>query len=127
MKQKITFVICLLFGLMFLNSGLNKFFTYMPMPEELPEEMMKMSTAMAEIGWLFPLVGIVEIMGGILFIIPKYRAFGAVIIFPIMVGIVLIHSTAAPSGLPVALLLLLINLWVVYDNRTKYAPMFTAS
>lgn len=127
MKQKITFVICLLFGLMFLNSGLNKFFTYMPMPEELPEEMMKMSTAMAEIGWLFPLVGIVEIMGGILFIIPKYRAFGAVVIFPIMVGIVLTHSTAAPSGLPVALLLLLINLWVVYDNRTKYAPMFTAS
>lgn len=127
MKQKITFVICLLFGLMFLNSGLNKFFNYMPIPEDLPEEMMKMSTAMAEIGWLFPLVGIVEIIGGILFIIPKYRAFGAVIIFPIMVGIVLIHSTAAPSGLPVALLLLLINLWVVYNNRTKYAPMFTAS
>lgn len=127
MKQKITFVICLLFGLMFLNSGLNKFFNYMPIPEDLPEEMIKMSTAMAEIGWLFPLVGIVEIMGGILFIIPKYRAFGAVVIFPIMVGIVLTHITVAPSGLFVALLLLLINLWVVYDNRTKYAPMFTAS
>lgn len=123
MKQKIPFVIFLLFGLMFINAGLNKFLNYIPVPDDLPEAMVKMSMAMAEISWLFPLVAIVELVGGLLFIIPRFRALGAVIIFPIMIGIVLTHLTVAPSGLPVALLLFLINLLVIYKNRKKYAPM----
>jgi uncharacterized membrane protein YphA (DoxX/SURF4 family) len=123
MKQKITFVICLLFGLMFINAGLNKFLNYIPVPEDLPEAMVKMSMAMAEISWLFPLVAVAELVGGLLFIIPRFRALGAVIIFPIMIGIVLTHLTAAPSGLPVAFMLLIINLLVIYDNREKYAPL----
>jgi putative oxidoreductase len=123
MKQKITFVICLLFGLMFINAGLNKLLNYIPTPDDLPEAMVKMASAMAEISWLFPLIGIVEIVGGVLFIVPRLRALGAVIIFPILIGIVLTHITVAPSGLPVALILLLINLLVMYQNREKYAPM----
>ena len=123
MKQKIAFIVCLLFGLMFVNAGLNKFFNYMPVPEQMPEKMMKMGAALMEIGWLFPLVGIVEILGGILFIIPKCRALGAIILFPIMIGVLLTHITAAPSGLPIALLLLTVNLYVIIDNRAKYLPM----
>lgn len=32
MKQKIITVVSVLFGLMFINAGLNKFFNYMPVP-----------------------------------------------------------------------------------------------
>ena len=46
MKQKILFVLCLLFGLMFINAGLNKFLNYMPVPEEMPEDSMQLFTAM---------------------------------------------------------------------------------
>lgn len=42
MKQKILFGVCLLFGLMLINSGFNKFFNYMPMPEDMPESMTKL-------------------------------------------------------------------------------------
>ena len=120
MKNKITFVVCLLFGLLFINSGLNKFFNYMPMPEDLPEDMLKLMEAFTVIGWLMPLVAVVEIIGGALFILPKTRALGAIVIFPIMVGIVLTHIFNAPSGLVMALVLLLINLWVIFENRKKY-------
>ncbi|MDO6674583.1 DoxX family protein [Tenacibaculum sp. 1B UA] len=123
MKQKILFVLSLLFGLMFINSGLNKFLNYMPMPEELPEKMMSAMTAMMEIGWLMPLVGIIEILGGILFIIPKTRALGAVVIFPVMIGIMLTNIFQAPSGLPIAIALFAINLWVIYENCDAYKPM----
>ena len=41
MKAKILFVLCLLFGLMFINAGLNKFFNYMPMPKDMPENSME--------------------------------------------------------------------------------------
>jgi putative oxidoreductase len=123
MKQKVIFVLSLLFGLMFINAGLNKFVNYMPVPKDLPEKMQKMGAAFMEIGWIMPLVGFAEIIGGILFIIPKTRALGAIIIFPVMIGVLLANSIAVPSGLPIALALLAINLWVIYENRQKYSPM----
>ncbi|HET6992146.1 MAG TPA: DoxX family membrane protein, partial [Bacteroidia bacterium] len=109
MKKKILFVVSLLFGLMFINSGLNKFFNYMPMPKDMPESMMKLFGAFMTIGWLLPLVAVAEITGGILFITNKYRALGAIIILPVMIGVVLTHLIDAPSGLPMALVLLAIN------------------
>jgi uncharacterized membrane protein YphA (DoxX/SURF4 family) len=123
MKKKILFGVSLLFGLMFINSGLNKFFNYMPMPTDLPENMVKLMAALLEFGWLMPLIAVAEIIGGVLFIITKFRALGAIIIFPVMVGILLIHIVNEPSGLPVALVLLGINLWVIIENREKYLPM----
>jgi len=123
MKQKILFVLSLLFGLMFINAGLNKFLNYMPTPPDLPEKMQKMVTAFMEIGWIMPLVGFAELLGGILFIIPKTRALGAIVIFPVMIGIMLTNIFVVPSGLPIALVLLAINLWVIYENRRKYLPM----
>lgn len=123
MKNKILFVLCLLFGLMFINAGLNKFFNYMPMPKDMPESMLKLMKAFTEIGWLMPLVGAIEIIGGVLFIPAKYRALGAIIILPVMIGILLTNIFNAPSGLPIALVLLGINIWVIIENRKKYLPM----
>ena len=123
MKKKILFAVSLLFGLMFINAGLNKFFNYMPMPKDLPESMMKVMRAFMEISWLMPLIAVAEIVGGVLFITNKYRALGAIIIFPIMIGILLTHIINAPSGLPIAIVLLAINLWVIIENREKYMPM----
>jgi len=125
MKQKILFVLSLLFGLMFINAGLNKFFNYMPVPKDMPEKLMKAFQAFMEIGWLMPLVGFAEMLGGVLFIIPKTRALGAIVIFPVMVGILLTNTVTEPSGLPIALVLLVINLWVIFENREKYLPMLS--
>jgi len=123
MKKKILLVVCILFGLMFINAGLNKFLNYIPAPTDLSEKMMKVMAAFMEIGWLMPLVAVAEIVGGILFMIPKLRALGAIIIFPVMTGIILTHIFLEPSGLPLALVLLAINLWVIIENREKYMPM----
>jgi uncharacterized membrane protein YphA (DoxX/SURF4 family) len=123
MKNKILFGVSLLFGLMFINSGLNKFFNYMPMPKEMPEKMIKVMGAFMEIGWLFPLIAIAEITGGVLFITNKFRALGAIILFPVLVGILLTHIFIEPSGLPIAIVLLGIELWVIIENREKYLPM----
>ena len=123
MKKKILFGVSLLFGLMFINSGLNKFFNYIPMPKDMPESMMKVMSAFMEIGWLMPLVAVAEIVGGLLFITNKYRALGAIIILPVIIGILLTHIVTAPSGLPLALVLLAIEIWVIIENREKYLPM----
>lgn len=124
MKQKIITVVSVLFGLMFINAGLNKFFNYMPVPEDLPESLMQMMQAIMTIGWLIPLVGLVELVGGILFLFKKTRALGAIVILPVMVGILLINTVTDTSGLPIALPLFAINLWVIIENWPKYKPMF---
>ena len=123
MKKKILFVVSLLFGLMFINSGLNKFFNYIPVPKDLPEGLIKLMRAFMEIKWLLPLIAVAEIIGGILVIIPKFRALGAIIIFPVMIGIFLTHIINAPSTLILAIILFVINLWIIIENREKYMPM----
>lgn len=123
MKNKILLVLCILFGLMMLNAGLDKLFHYMPMPSNVPENMMKAFDAFMAIGWLMPLVGLVEITGGILFMIPKTRALGAIVILPVMVGIMLTNTVTDSSGFPIAIVFFAINLWVLIEERKKYAPM----
>lgn len=122
MKNKILFVICLLFGLMFINAGLNKFLNYMPVPKDMPENLMNMFGAMMQIKWLMPLIGIAEIVGGALIIFPKYRALGAIIIFPVMIGILLTSITLS-SGILMPIILMVILVWILFENREKYLPM----
>ena len=123
MKKKILLVLSILFGLMLTNSGLNKFLNFMPLPENMPEKLTQLMASLTEIGCLMPLVGGVEVVAGLLFMIPKYRALAAIVVFPIMIGIMLTHTFTDTSGLPVALVLFVINIWVIYENREKYIPM----
>jgi uncharacterized membrane protein YphA (DoxX/SURF4 family) len=124
--KAIKFIICLLFGLMFLNAGLDKFLHYMPV-QKLSEVEMKLFAAFGEIGWLLPLVGTVEIIGGLLFIFPKTRALGAIVILPVMVGIVLHNAYRVPTsaGITISLVLFLINIWILADNSKKYKALIS--
>lgn len=117
-------ILCVLFGLMFLNAGLNKFFNYAPMPKDMPTELMKAGEALMALVWLMPLVAVIEIIGGILFALPKTRALGAIVIFPVMVGIVL-HNLVffTATGLAISGAMLLINIWIIADNANKYKAM----
>lgn len=111
-------ILFVLFGLMFINAGLDKFLHYMPIPP-LEPEVLKVGEAFVSIKWLMPLVGAVELIAGLLFIFPKTRLLGALMIFPVMVGILLHNAVYMPSGLAIAGVLFLINVWVMYENRGK--------
>lgn len=117
-------ILCTLFGLMFINAGLDKFFHYMPVPPA-DEAMTQLFEAIATLKWLMPLVGFTEVTGGLLFIFPKTRALGALVIFPVMIGIIIHNATFMPSGLVIAGPLFAINLWMIADNRDKYKPLIS--
>ena len=123
MKQKFFNGISMLFGLLLINGGLDKFFHYMPVPEGLPEPLVKDTEALMEIAWLMPLAGLAELVGGILILFSKTRALGALIVFPVMVGVLLVHLTVAPEGLPIAIVIWAILGWIIYENRQKYLPI----
>lgn len=112
-----------LLGLLLINGGLNKFLNYMPVPEGLPDELVKDNAALMEISWLIPLIGFAEVLGGLLILIPRTRALGALIIFPVMAGILLTHIFVEPGGLAIAIVIWAILLWIIYDNLHKLLPI----
>ena len=123
MKSKILFVLALLFGLNFINAWLNKFFQYMPVPDTMPEALMNAMMAMTEIVWLMPLIATAEIVGGILVIFPKTRAVGSLVLFPVLVGILLTHILIAPGGLPMAIVLFVLNAWFMIEDKEKFRAL----
>ncbi|RQP19730.1 DoxX family protein [Parapedobacter defluvii] len=123
MKRKILNVLSVLFGLLLMNGGLSKFFNYMPAPENLPEAVVKDNAALAEISWLIPLIASAELLGGMLILFPKTRALGVLVVFPVMVGVLLTHIFVAPDGLPIALVIWVILLWIIVDNKQRYQAL----
>ena len=118
-------VLCVLLGLMMINSGLNKIFEYMP-PPEFSEEVGKLFSAFMASGWVMPLIAIAEIVGGILLIPAKTRALGAIVLLPVMLGIFSFHLVQDPSTIAIAIVILAIDVWVIIDNKQKYMPMVKA-
>ncbi len=123
MKRKIITVVSTLFGLMFVNEGLSKFFNYTPVPEDIPYRLTRLINSIAENDWLWLFFGAMEIVSGILFMTNKFRALGAIIIFPMMIGILITHILADHNTLPEVIVLMAINLWAIWENREKYLPM----
>lgn len=115
----VKFILCLLLGLIFINAGLDKFFQYMPVPPLKPE-LQNVDEAFRTIQWLLPLVGFVEVIGGFLFIIPKTRALGAIILLPIFLGIMIHTSYWAPEALLIPSILFIVEMFILYENRKKY-------
>jgi uncharacterized membrane protein YphA (DoxX/SURF4 family) len=122
MKGKILTVLCILFGLGMIVFGANKLIPFLPIPE-LTEEQKTMFGAFGTIKWLMPLIGITEIAGGLLVAIPKTRALGAIIILPVMVGIIVHHFTLDPVGIIIPAVFAIINAWAIIDNKDRYMPM----
>ena len=123
MKSKILTVLSAIFGLLLINGGLNKFLHYMPTPEDLNPELIKDFEALVEISWLMPLIALAELIGGAFLIFPRTRALGALIVLPVMVGVLLTHIFVDASQIIIAIVIWVIMLWILYDNRGKYLPI----
>ena len=120
MKLKLFHLLSGILSLLLLFSGFNKLFQFVPVPPNLPVELVKDNVALEEIAWLMPLVAIVEITSAVLILFPRLRALGALVIFPIMVGVLLTQLTVAPEGLIMVLALWAILLWIIWENRERY-------
>lgn len=118
MKNKILMVLSVLVGLMYLNGGLNKFFNYMPVPDLSPE-MKLVFEALMTISWLLPLIAVVEIVGGILLLVPKTRLLGVLVTLPVLVGILIHHIVYDPSTLVIPVIFLVFSISVLIENKNK--------
>ena len=120
MVQKINNVFNWLMAAMFLNAGLNKIFNYLPPPPDLPEAMKKDLEAFMEIKWLLPLVAVTEIVGALLIILKQTRPLGTLVLFPVVIGIALVHFIVEPQGIIISVILLALIAWNIWNQKSKY-------
>ena len=112
----------LVLGGMFLFSGLNGFFQFMPMgqPEGAVGAMMG---GLAASGYFFPLLFATQSIVGVLLLWGRLVPLALTVLAPIMVNIVAFHVFLAPDGLVMAVALGLMQLYLAYVYRDAFAGL----
>jgi putative oxidoreductase len=108
-----------LLGLVFVVFGSNKFLHFMPMPPMSGEAGAFMG-AMFVTHYLF-VVAAFEVIGGFLLLIGRYAPLGLTLVGPVVVNILAFHTFMAPSGLPVALVVSALALFLLWSYREHFA------
>ncbi|MCC7521787.1 MAG: DoxX family membrane protein [Flavobacteriaceae bacterium] len=114
MNKTLELVLRWLVGLMMLVFGANKFLNFMPAPEMPEGDLATFFQGFMASKYLMPLVGLVEVVVGILFLTKKWMPFALVLLAPISVNIVLIHLFLDPANIAMALLVFVANIALIY-------------
>ncbi len=108
-------------GVMLLIFGLNKFFWFMP-DFQFGEDIgaATLFQAFTDSGYMWPLVGGLEVVVGLLFITKKAFPAALLALLPISVNVVLFHAVLNPANIFPALFVAVVNLYFIYKNWNNY-------
>ena len=111
-----------LLGLIFVVFGLNAFFNFIPMPPpkgELAGDFMK---ALFVSHYLYA-VKCFEISGGLILLSGRFTALGLTLVGPVIINILFFHTFLDPSGLPLAAILSVLALFLLWRNKSAFAGL----
>ncbi len=111
-----------LLGLIFVVFGLNMFlhFIQMPPPPEGPAR--EFMTALFLSHYLY-VVGALQVVGGVLLLIGRKVPLGLTLLGPVIVNILCFHVLMAPAGLPMAIVVSLLALFLLWRYREHFAGL----
>lgn len=107
-----------LMGLGFLVFGLNGFFHFLPQPPMPNGPANDFMMALIVTHYILPVFAL-ETIGAVLLLSNRYIPLALALLGPILVNILLFHSTMQLSGLPIALLFVV--LWLLVFARVRSA------
>ncbi len=119
-------IVRILMGLMFLFASIVVLFNLMPHPEMKGNAKLFMDGIMAT-GYFMPLLKVTELACGLALVAGRFVPLATVVIFPITLNILFYHVFVAPEGLPVAIPLMLANLFLAYACRKNYKTLLAAN
>ncbi|NER14269.1 DoxX family membrane protein [Leptobacterium flavescens] len=125
MSSKLTLVARILLGLILVVFGANKFYEFLPaLPLDENGGAYAFFGALAATGYMIYLIGLVEVIAGILLLTNRSVPFALVILAPISVNVVLFHALLDPSNIAPALLVALLNIYLISRNWGAYKSLF---
>ena len=117
-----TIIVRVLLGLMFVVFGSNIFFHFIPMPP-LPATLAgDFSKALMQSHYMY-VVGLLQVLGGLLLLLGRFVPLGLTLLGPVIVNILLFHSFLEPSGLPMAIIVSVLALFLLWRYRSNFAGL----
>lgn len=122
MNPKLFLVLRIIFAVYLIFFGMDHFFNYIPFPEMAPEANEYFQNLLSTNA--MQLVGIVEVVAGIAFLVNRFGALMALILMSVSINAVLFHLYLDPPKIYGALVLLILNIIFLYQYRAKYTALF---
>ena len=113
-----------LLGFIYLVFGLDYFLHFIPYEPNHTGRVAAFKSGLIGVGYFYPMIKSIQIVGGISLLINQYAPFFAVVLFPISVNVFLYHTILVPSGWWMGVLLIGTNLFLGYAYWKYYKGMF---
>ena len=117
------YIVRTLMGLLFIFSSLT-YLTGLIQPPPMEGPIKEFNEGLAASGYFMPLLKITELICGILLLSGRFVPLALVILAPIVVNIFFVHLTIAREGLPIAVIVVAMELFLAYYYRDAFAPLF---
>src|SRR3989344_7998423 len=117
----------IIFGLLLIYfplSGLFPALQILPAPQ-YNEAAMAFFGALMATGYIFPILTGVFFITGLMFIFNKWSAFGAVLLVPMTLNIMLFHIFIDFTGFWIALVFAVLNIYLLAIHWPRYKMMFS--
>ena len=111
-----------LLGLIFVTFGLNMFLNFIPMPPPPEGPARQFMTALFMSHYLY-VVGALQVVGGLILLSGRWMPLGLTLLGPVIVNIVCFHVLMAPAGLPMAIVVSLLTLFLLWRYREHFADL----
>ena len=115
----------ILLGLLFVMSASMVLFKLAPMPE-LPKDtpIWHFMTAFGPTGYM-TFVKVLELLGGLLLLMPKTRNIALLILGPIIVNILAFHQFVAKDGIfqPMLIAIVVLALFLLWSERARWKAL----
>src|SRR5713226_3000797 len=111
-----------LLGLIFVVFGSNMFLHFIPMPP-LPEGLARDFMTVLFVSHYVYVVGALQVVGGLLLFTGRWVPLGLTLVGPVIVNIVCFHVLMAPAGLPMAIVVSLLALFLLWRYREHFAGL----
>jgi len=123
--MKIAYLIArLLLGLVMVVFGLNVYLQFMPAGQLPPGPLADFTHALFASHYIYA-IGLFQVLPGILLLLNRYVPLALALLAPVIVNICFIHIFMAPSGLPLAAVVVILWLIVFYRVRGAFSGIFT--
>lgn len=116
--KKVTLILRILLGLIFLASGITFFLTTPPPMEGPIADFFK---GMAATGYFFYLLKGTEFICGALLLSGFFVPLALVVLAPIILNIFLVHAFMMPQGLPMAIVVGVLEIYLAFFSE-QYSP-----
>ncbi|MDD5199049.1 MAG: hypothetical protein PHC88_04540 [Terrimicrobiaceae bacterium] len=114
----------LLLGLVFFVFGLNGFLNFIPPPPTpMAGGAMAFAGALMKTGYMFRLIAGTQVLVGILLLSNRFVPLALALIAPVVVNIVAFHAFLEPTGMVIAIVVLLLELYLAWAYRKAFLPM----